>query len=504
MAKDLPPVWGKVTRTILLLVGAAFLLVVLGSAIALGVDDPVQLESQPVVLQQETITHTQYLPLTARDYPPPLPVFGVVMITPIHEGYGLTQAVSAGVHWVDYGAVGWPSVEPVRTNPPTYHWEVVDEQSLIAAAQNDLTVIAKVHHTPVWARAIPSHNCSRIRRESFDEFAQFLSALVSRYKDPPYNIHHWELDSEVDIDPSLVAPDSPIGFWCWGDRNDYYYGGGYFAEMLRWAYPAIKSADPQAQVVIGGLLLDCDPRNPPPGKNCQSSRFLEGVLRGGGGPYFDVVSFHAYSYYAGVMGRMSNSNWTGGDGTVQTTAIPEKTLFLQQVLDSYGYGQKGLMNLESALMCSTASYGCSNTQAMYVPRAYAEALALGIVAQAWYQMKDPDWRHTGLLNDDLSPKLAYFAYQAAAGFLSDVKYVGPVTAYPSNPKVRGYTFRKLDRSAYIDVVWTTDGTVEIVILPPGAAGYDRYGTPTAGPPYSWGDWIQASYEPLYVRRPLSP
>lgn len=447
--------------------------------------------SKDTVLQ-ETDAYTLHLPLVLHDYPPPLPVFGVFM-GPINEDGGLAQALDAGVYWVNFPAFNWSLIEPERTNPPTYLWGSVDEQSLIRAAQNGLVVIARVAMTPSWAREIPDHNCSRIKRDSLDEFAQFLTALVSRYKAPPYNVRYWELDSEVDVDPSLVDKKNPIGFWCWGDNGDDYYGGGYFAEMLRYAYPAIKAADPQAQVVIGGLLLDCDPRNPPPGKDCKPARFLEGVLRGGGGPYFDIVSFHAYAVYAGQMGRMGNPNWNRGQWR-QSAAVLEKASFLREVLNAYGYGYKGLMNMEAALSCyeTTPSDGCLQTQAMYIPRAYAEAIATGLIAQAWFLMKEPVWNHTGLLNADLTPKPVYHAYRAAASFLSDVRYIGPVTRYAG---IQGYAFRKWGRGSIIEVLWSSDGNPRSVSLPNGAFAYDKFGTLIAT-----SGMIQVDYSPVYIVR----
>lgn len=444
-----------------------------------------------VVPLQETPRYTTSLPLVTRNYPPPPHVFGVHM-GGINNSNGLAQVVEAGVYWVNFGAFSWPAIEPERTDPPSYHWEVVDEQSLINANQEGLTVVARVHHTPPWAREDPNHNSSRIKQEYFDEFAQFLTELVNRYKVPPYNVKYWELDSEVDVDPSLVAPDSPALFWCWGDESDEYYGGGYFAEMLKSAYPAIKAADPRAKVVIGGLLLDCDPRNPPAGKDCKSSQFLEGILRGGGGPYFDIVSLHAYTYYWGAQGKMCNPNWTGGEA-IQTTAIPEKISFLREVLEAYGHADKGLMNMEAALMCSEDSEGCRQTQAMYVPRIYAEALALDIIGQAWFTIKEPVWRYTGLLNDDLTPKPVYDAYRVAASFLVDVKYIGPAAGYPG---AEGYVFRRLDESAYIDVIWSADGNTCNVSLPTGASAYDKYDNLVAS-----SGTIQVDYSPVYIVRP---
>ena len=99
-----------------------------------------------------------------------------------------------------------------------------------------------------------------------------------------------------------------------GDINDPYFGGEFYAQMLKAAYPAIKAADPQAQVLVGGLLLD----NPDVATN-NTALFLEGILRGGGSPFFDAVSFHCYSYSWGAVGRMSNPNSPGS-----VTSIPEK------------------------------------------------------------------------------------------------------------------------------------------------------------------------------------
>jgi hypothetical protein len=503
MGSTLDFVWRRGTRSIILgtvlLALFTFLWFTVG---ARGRDTTTRSIEVPsgVIARQGTIAYTVTLPMMMRDYPPPPPIFGVHMHS-INNGSGLAQAVEAGVYWVNFGGFYWPSIEPARTNPPTYHWEVVDEQSLINASESGLTVVARVHHAPPWAREDPGHNGSRIAQDHFDEFAQFLTGLVNRYKGPPYNVKYWELDSEVDVDPSLHDGAGQVIFWCWGDESDDYYGGGYFAEMLKSAYPAIKAADPSAKVVIGGLLLDCDPRNPPPNAaaNCKPSLFLEGILRGGGGPYFDYVSFHAYTYYCGEQGRMCNAGWTGGDENVQSTAVLEKGSFLREVLQTYGYGEKGLMNMEAALMCSADTeeecLGTSvmETQAMYIPRAYAEAFALDLAAQAWFTMKEPVWRYTGLVNADLTPKPVYNAYKAATSFLSDVQYVGLETVYSC---VEGYTLRKQDHSTYVDVVWSADGSTCSISLPGGAAAYDKYGNLVAS-----SGTIQVDYSPVYITRP---
>jgi hypothetical protein len=262
--------------------------------------------------------------------------------------------------------------------------------------------------------------------------------------------------------------------------------------MLKVAYPAIKAADPKAQVLNGGLLLDCDPRN----AGCAGAThgdkppmFLEGILANGGGPYFDILSFHAYSHYAGTQGQMTNVAWPGS-----TTAVAEKVDFLQEVLKKYGFGDKPLMNTEAALLCKTSTVGCQETQAVYVPRAYADAMVQGLLGQQYFAMINEHWYYTGLLRPDLSPKPAYNAFKTASSFLGTAKYEGPATIYPAG--IEGYTFSRSGPMPNLDLIWSTDGASRTVVLPAGAKAYDRYGTEI-----STSAAIQVDYGPVYITRP---
>ncbi|MFC2037685.1 hypothetical protein ACFLYD_06940 [Chloroflexota bacterium] len=402
--------------------------------------------------------------------------------------HGLVQALEAGIKAVRYGAISWKDVEPVRTDPPTYHWDVLEalDADLISAAQADMQVALLVLFTPDWAQAVPGHSCGPIREDKLDAFAQFLLAVVGRYSNPPYNVKYWELFNEPDVDPSHVPPDSVFG--CWGNQDDEYYGARVYAEMLKQAYPAIKQADPQAQVLMGGLLLDCDPHNPPPDKDCSSATFLEGILASGGGPFFDIAGYHAYTYYRGGLGQMANPNWPGS-----VTTVLEKGVFLRDVLDRHGYEEKPLISSEAALLCFRPTDECLETQAMYVPRAYAEALALGLEGQIYYAMINEEWRHTGLLLPDLTPKPVYRAYNTATFFLAAVTYEGPAMGYP--PGIAGYAFRRNDAQEYIDVIWSVDGSVQNVALPSEASAHDRYGGLVAS-----SGVVQVDLSPVYVLR----
>ena len=130
---------------------------------------------------------------------------------------------------------------------------------------------------------------------------------------------------------------------------------------------------------------------------------------------------------------------------------------------------------------------------MYVPRVYAEAIALGLKGQLYFAMINEGWRYTGLLWPDLDPKPIYHAYKAAASFLTSVTYEGPVTGYRSG--VAGYAFRKNDNTGYVDVIWASDATF-VLPLAVGASAYDRYGVLIA----SSGSF-PLDYSPVYLERP---
>ncbi len=248
---------------------------------------------------------------------------------------GLGLLTRTGARWVRRNALLWSDVEYLQGER---NWQNVTrlEAELLAAAQNNLSVILIVRSAPPFARLVPGSACGAVAVESFDAFADFLAEAVTRYSYPPFNVLFWEIGNEPDIDPAQVRSDSVYG--CWGDASSPYYGGDYYAEMLRVVYPRIKAANPQVQVLVGGLLLDCDPTNPPetsPGsgvlKDCSSGRYLEGILGAGGGPYFDAVSFHAYDYYGEGLGRYGNLNWKS---TWNTTGpvVSAKANFLTDLL----------------------------------------------------------------------------------------------------------------------------------------------------------------------------
>ncbi len=383
---------------------------------------------------------------------PTLPFFGVSM-RHVAEPFGLTQAREAGVQVVRDPTIPWNVVEPVRTDPPTYHWEALQglEEELVNAAEAGITVTLLFLYTPDWAQAVPGHSCGAIREDQLGAFAEFLQAAVARYSVAPYHVRYWELFNEPDVDPGLVPADS--GFGCWGDQNDEFYGGRTFAEMLKHAYPAIKQADPEAQVISGGLLLDAPEGLP--------TQFFRGILEGGGGDYFDFLAFHAYTFFF-----PETYNWdvvTGTKWIDWNGVVIGKTTFLQQLLREYGYDKPLVLN-EAGLSwigSGEPSDAYRQSQADYVVKLHARALALGLANVTWFGWQGPGWRYMALLNKDLSPTPAYHAYAFAIQQLDGVQrqYVGP-TDYEG---LEGYTFRRDGK--LLQVVWSADGGEHVLSVP---------------------------------------
>jgi hypothetical protein len=409
------------------------------------------------------------------------------------------HAQDLGMRPIRFHRVSWRAIQPNEGDP--YDWSVLStfEAELVAARKAGLTPMVIVHHSPRWATINDPivTDCGAIRADKFGAFAAFMSALVRRYAQPPFDVHYWELGNEPDVDPTLVPPDMVFG--CWGDIDDPYYGGRHYGAMLNVVSPAIRAADPTAKILIGGLLLDQPVSRPGLGS---PQRFLEGVLLAGAAPHLDYVPYHAYpSYYAPAPGTLVDydlesqvwgpwGGWTLG-----------KARFLRQVMASFGVS-KPLMVNETALGCNPDWYTCNpppveffQAQADYLVRTFSRGRSEDISGFIWYTLSGPGWRNTGLLDADGIPRPAYWAYQQLASQLNRSVYEGSVV-YGGD--VEAYSFvRAKDR---VHVIWSLDNVVNTINVPQSAflAAYDRDGTalsPVAADPYYQ---FSVGFSPIYL------
>ncbi|PDV97330.1 cellulase family glycosylhydrolase [Candidatus Chloroploca asiatica] len=367
-----------------------------------------------------------------------------------------TQAANLGATWVRLNSVRWDLVQPEENGP--YNWAALQnfERDLAAARQAGLIPTVIIRGAPRWATVVPS-NCAAIKDEYFPAYAAFVEALVSRYRN---QVQYWEFGNEPDIDPVLLQTDQIFG--CWGDLRDPYYGGERYGRMLKAVAPAVRRANPQAQIIIGGLLLDrpvtTDPTQGKP------ERFFEGVLRAGAADAFDILAFHGYPSFAGRYpvdhDVQANSVWTPLGGVTLG-----KARFLREVMSRYGVNKPLWLN-ETSLLCTNCPDPLIQifyiAQADHVVRVIARAAGHQIDMVTWYTLNGPGWRNSGLLDGQNRPRPVFTAMQHMIQLTRGYQQVD-IIDYSQPEAIEGYQFTNGPRQ--IDVLWSRSTENQTIRLP---------------------------------------
>lgn len=169
------------------------------------------------------------------------------------------RAREAGIGWMRIDFF-WHLIEP---SPGRVQWARFDAITQAARA-NGISLLGVLDYTAPWASRHPAGGDHKQPPRDPASFARYAGQTVARYRDV---VTAWQVWNE---------PDHP-SFWK-GSADEY-------ARLLVLAYPAIKGANPAAQVVLGGLAEG----------GAADPRFLESVLaacRELGRPCFDIFAFH--------------------------------------------------------------------------------------------------------------------------------------------------------------------------------------------------------------------
>ena len=422
-----------------------------------------QAAAQVVEAIQPDLQRKTYLPIIyAKD--PPLNTLMGLEINPGYMSRIAQQFGAARVNWVRYNGINWGTIEARRG---VRDWSRVSaiEQELRLIAERSTHTMLTVRGAPEWARVIADKGCGPIRPDALDDYVAFVQELVQRYSQPPYNVRYWEFGNEIDAPWSLIDGSAPYG--CWGNSTDQYFGGGLYATMLKKVYPAVKAVDPRAQVVFGGLLLDCDPNINP--SNCQMGRFLEGALRAGGGNYFDILAYHSYFYWGPVTYDLdlTYDKWRHRGGS-----LIGKADFLRSVMRQYNVDKPLIMN-EGGILCFRSSPDCGpqgyfNDQAIALVKMFARSHQIDLIGTIWYPLNGPGWQESGLLDARQNPRPAYQSLLAVTALLRDATYTGPV----AQGIAEGYSFRR--GTTLFQIYWTNSAERATITLPPTTRAVYRY------------------------------
>ncbi len=361
-----------------------------------------------------------------------LPAIGMTIIP--FDQTRLTQAKAAGAQSVLI-AIHWNDVEPIRTNPPTYTWTVPDNY-IGPAINSGLQPIILVDDNPTWAY---SGSMKILTASGRTGLAEFVGQAVARYKSLyPGKIRIWSFYNEPDCNGPTVIPDTNIPSSCYGD-----FGTEYTA-MLREVYPAVKAADSNALVAIGGLAYDNWG-----GPGTFTERFLDDVLQSGGFNYLDLMNFHYYTEFADKW------NQFGSD-------VVGKTNYIRAVMARYNVSKPIIMT-----EISRRTDGVPNGEAIqadYVIQGIARAYGSGSDLAIWYELIDhqADSYNFGIIGSTGANKPAYAAYGLVSQKLAGIATTG--TANTNFPGVEAYTFGSAECFRQTSVAWSADGGTKFIKL----------------------------------------
>ena len=306
----------------------------------------------------------------------------------------LDDAQRLGVTWIRID-LSWTTIQP--TGPATYEWAGVDRVVKGARARG-LHVLPILTWTPAWARDAGCHRftCPPHRVRQFTTFAE---AAVRRYDGR--GVHAWEIWNE------------PNHRFFWPSPSPTRY-----AALLKGAFKGIRSVDPRAKVLLGGLSA-LENRAPSIGPR----EFLSQVCKAGGCASMSAVSYHPYTYPYLASRASSSSAWS---------KIGDTSWSLRSILDRWGYPHKRIWVTEYG--APTQGVGTSTDGKLFLPttdhvtEAYQALIATDVVGQAvrnpdvnalfWYTNQDlpvSNLREAsfGLRHLDGTVKPAWAAYKAA-------------------------------------------------------------------------------------------
>jgi hypothetical protein len=221
-------------------------------------------------------------------------------------------------------------------------------------------------------------------RKTIQDFEKFVAEVSERYdgdsiKDAPGSpvVTYWQIENEET---------GPGHFWKRKKFSKLPGPANKYVEVLKVAYKAIKANQPQAKVVIGGL------------GSYDKNNYLEGILKAEGGKYFDILDFHIYLDFP--------SFW-------RVIKVEKRVTHFHELLKKYGLS-KPIWATE--MTTGQQGFGKKVPQkdkervlAELVVKRYVVLLSEG-VEKAFWKYYDTPKVPGGLLDANLSPRLAYKAY----------------------------------------------------------------------------------------------
>jgi hypothetical protein len=266
---------------------------------------------------------------------------------------GLINAIKdAGVQAVRL-PIRWTTIEPEPGK-----WDFTKVDRVVRALRNShIELLPILMSVPPWASGVDPAEVKgfpdTFRAKRVEDWQEYVRQVVMRYHK---EIRYWEI---------------------WNEENgeDFYKplpNAGEYVGILKAAHDTIRTIDPKAMVVLGGLQMNGIIPNPWSQINVEN--FLQKIYDAGGKPYFDVVNIHPY-----VLA-------TKEQGPAYAAKLVRDTVL---VMEKNGDGQKPLCITETGL--GTGNGVTEQIQAEHLTGIYEEIMKIPQVkAIYWFLLRDMD------------------------------------------------------------------------------------------------------------------
>ncbi len=275
----------------------------------------------------------------------------------------------------------WSNYEPQRGRFANLDWL---RQFVDLAHEYEIELMPYLCYGPAWAMA---HGDWHNPPGDIEDWYNFVYRMVSEFKD---DINVWELWNEQDM-----------SMWFSGTLEEY-------AEVLRVGAEAVRAANPDATVLMGGITWPND-------------KYVEFFLDLGLSSSFDVVPVHSY-----------HESWNTAAVESYLTAWGSPFGDIANVLATKGDGQPIWMN---EIGYPTIGNKTELDQARFIRRATSTLMSTGELSLiSWYEIKDlPRDFHLGVIGDDVNyhlglthvdrtKKLGFYTYQNIVSLFNDHKF----------------------------------------------------------------------------------
>ena len=284
-----------------------------------------------------------------------------------------------GASWMRL-TMAWADIEKQDNSYTLSHYD----NAINRAAAAGTKIVITVYTAPSWASGVSDRESPP---QDPADYADFMHFAAQRWGD---KVDAWEVWNEQNL----------WGFWSTGPH------AGEYAQLLKAAYPAIKSADPTSLVVYGGVSYN-------------DYRFIEGSYQEipNLGDYYDVMASHPYS-----PDNPPEDVWYDPDGRLAKKSFVAYRE-IRDVMVANGDAEKPMWFTEFGWSTNTLDYwGVTEAeQADWLTRAYRCVEQDPYVQVAvWYIYRNHHWANNantwvdqlGLTRTDFSPKPAYNAFKA--------------------------------------------------------------------------------------------